>query len=90
MTEALRCLLVVDPEEFDLILAAAERTLAPADLGPDEPEESLAYLLQEAYCLACKAPVARFERLGGDYAHYDGDPLDSSIQPYEADHAPLV
>ncbi len=88
MAEALKCLLVFDPEEFDFILAAAERTLGPAD--PDVPEESLAYLLQETCCLACQVPVARFESWGGAYAHYDGDPLDCFIQPYEADHAPLV
>lgn len=90
MTEALKCLLVIDPEEFDLILAAAERTLGPAEPEPDEPEESLAHLLQETCCLACQAPVARFESWGGAYAHYDGDPLDSFIQPYEADHAPVL
>lgn len=64
MAEALKCLLVFDPQEFDLILAAAERTLGPAEPEPaglGGPEESLAYLLQETCCLACRVPVARFE-----------------------------
>lgn len=46
--------------------------------------------VRESFCLACQAPVAAFTSLGGDLAHYVGDPLSDNIEPYAADHAPLL
>jgi hypothetical protein len=44
----------------------------------------------EVICLACQAPVAPFESLGGDLAHYAGDPMNDHIVPYETDSAPFL
>jgi hypothetical protein len=81
MTQALRCLIVIDPISFDLVLAAS---------APDPAEPAVTHLLQESRCLACQTPVARFTTYGGDWMHYTGDPLDSNIQPYEENHQPVI
>ncbi len=46
--------------------------------------------VREVTCLACQAPVAAFESLGGDLARYAGDPVDDHIVPYETGHAPFL
>ena len=63
--------------------------LDPAILDGPDPGDIIEDV-REAFCLACQAPVARFESLGGELAHYDGDPLTDDIMPCEADHAPLL
>jgi hypothetical protein len=56
--------------------------------GPD-PDEFVENV-PEVTCLACQAPVAPFESLGGDLAHYAGDPMNDHIMLYSTDHAPFI
>jgi hypothetical protein len=44
----------------------------------------------EPFCRACQADVGRFETRGGAWTHFTGDPLTDNIEPYDADHRPLV
>ena len=61
----------------------------PSVLDGPEPDDYVG-LSRESFCLACQAPVARFENRGGDLAHYAGDPTSDSITPYKSDHAPFL
>jgi hypothetical protein len=63
-------------------------------LGPDlldapDPDDFVEDV-PEVFCRACQAPVAAFETLGGDLAHYAGDPMGDNIVPYSTDHAPFM
>jgi hypothetical protein len=74
--------------------APSSQALEGSVFGPDvldgpDPDE-FTENVPEVLCLACQAPVAPFESLGGDLAHYIGDPMNDHIVPYETDHAPFV
>ena len=57
----------------------------------DAPDlDGCAEVVEERFCLACQVPVARFESLGGDLAHYVGDPMNDYVTPFETDHAPYL
>lgn len=63
--------------------------LDPGALDGPDPDD-IVENVQEVFCLACQAPVASFESLGGELAHYAGDPMTDDIMPYETNHAPFL
>jgi hypothetical protein len=71
--------------DADLIAQAFAASLLDAP-DPDDCVEDV----EESFCLACQLPAARFESLGGDLAHYAGDPAADNIQPYRTAHAPFL
>ena len=71
-------------------LASIIRDTDPLAQSFDPAPEDFAEIVEESFCLACQAPVARFESHGGALAHYAGDPMNDYIQPYQADHAPFL
>jgi hypothetical protein len=57
----------------------------------DSPDsDDIVEAVPETFCLACRAPVAAFESLGGELAHYADDPMTDYIMPQKSDHAPLL
>jgi hypothetical protein len=82
MRESLVFLAGYAPGVLDVILTVTEPCLddeRPADADALEP-----------YCTSCGAAAGIFTSRGNDWLHYAGRPETADVQPYAADHPPIV
>jgi len=70
------------PGVLDVILTATEPS-------PDERRPALEDAL-EPYCTECGAAAGIFTSRGNDWLHYAGRPETANVQPYTADHDPVI
>jgi hypothetical protein len=82
LAESLVFLAGFAPTVLDTILDATEPCL--------DDERPLDEDALEPFCGSCGARAGIFLSRGSEWLHYTGDPADRDVEPYEADHAPLI
>jgi hypothetical protein len=82
MAEGLIFLSGYAPGVLDAILTATEPCLDD-QFPPDSDAE-------EPYCTRCGAKAGVFIARGSDWLHYEGDPMEGNVEPFESDHAPAI
>jgi hypothetical protein len=70
------------PGVLDVILTATEP-------GPGDRRQALQDAL-EPFCTRCGAAAGIFTSRGNEWLHYAGRPETANVQPYTADHAPVI